>query len=290
MLLRIPVIFAVFLSACFGYAQNSPIKITIYSHDSTRVINSPGDTAKVVKGQEYKNLLKWNYCLLGRGIFMINYERHLTNILTLEIGLGVTYSDFIFTSFYDVVGSTNSYQTTTTPSGNTVTTSLLSSPFENSTKHSGMAFELTPRFYVNKDQFEGFYVSPYFSYRNYNYSLTVQETDNTTGAYVVNSRSFDNLNYSFIDVGGKIGYQYSPSERFSFRNYYGNYGHTRTISYNDRFYYDIYFGVAHRSANFYTLQKTDTQGAMGNSTTYATYLQTLSLIQVMFGAKIGYAF
>ena len=91
--------------------------------------------------------------------------------------------------------------------------------------------------------------------------------------YYYNTKLFDDLYYSFIDLGGKLGYQ-------------GNF------NYRNSFYYDFYFGFASRKASMLTLQETTTNGGYyGASTqTYSEYLQSFNLIQVMLGTKIGFAF
>lgn len=265
-------LFLIAIPAYFLRAQNAPpIKITIYSNDSattTQVADKP-----VNYGGGFKNLIKWNYCLIGRGVLMFNYERHLSNKFTFEAGAGITYADFFFSSYYEIGNFTRSATNTTSNSstGTITTKSLVPNPFENSAKRIGFAIELSPRFYFEKDEFQGLYISPYISYRKYNYSLTVEETNSTS--YYTNSRTFDDLYYTFLDIGGKMGYQYY-------------------FSYNDSFYYDFYIGFAYRSAHVNTLQQTDTQGGYygGSSTTYSEYLQSLGLLHVMLGAKIGFAF
>lgn len=255
------------------FSQNSPIKVTIYSSDSaskqtTQPTDKPFNSAGL-----YQNLFKWNYALAGRGILMFNYERHISDNFTFEMGLGITYEDFFFTTYYEIGNFSKKSVVLNSSSSNGVTNSqsLLPNPFENSAKKTGFALEVSPRYYIDKDEFEGFYVSPYVSYRKYNYAVTVDETNNNNGMYSTNSRTFDNLYYSFIDIGGKVGYQYY-------------------FLYNERLYYDFYFGFAYRNASVNTLMLTSNNNNGYNSDTYSEYTQKFGLPQVMMGAKLGLSF
>lgn len=260
------------LFACaFSYAQNSPIKITIYSSDSAAKSVEQTSTTKFSAGSnEYQNVLKWNYCLLGRGVFMINYERQIKNNFTFEFGVGMTFADFVFTTYYEMGNlSLRGYPpTTSTSGGNTIEKRLLINPFEESVKTTGFAFEVSPKYYFDKDEFEGFYLSPYLSYRKYNYALTVMGRDQL-GQTTTNQ--FNSLYYNFLDIGAKGGYQY-------------------TFGTSDRMYYDFYVGFAYRNANVMTLLVTTESGFFGGSETYTTFEQSFGLPQAMLGAKIGFAF
>jgi hypothetical protein len=44
----------------------------------------------------YANVIKWDVGMIGRGTFMLNYERMLLPAVSAEIGAGITYSDFMF--------------------------------------------------------------------------------------------------------------------------------------------------------------------------------------------------
>lgn len=251
-------------------AQGSPIKVTIFSSDSAAKTQDVKETQNTPNF--YKNLIKWNYTLLGRGMFLLNYERHLANNFTLEIGAGVTYSDFIFTTFYE---AKNDFHATTqasnSPGGAFVTTRVVQTLGDNSTKKFGFGAEISPRFYFDKDEFQGFYLSPYMSYRKYNYACSVEEID--ANGYST-TRAFDNLYYTFLDLGAKVGYQYY-------------------FTYRESFYYDFYAGVAYRNAQINTVMQTDTQNNVygyGITTTYSEYMQKMALPQFMLGAKIGYSF
>jgi hypothetical protein len=277
--------FAFVLSICctsFLFAQ-APIKITIFSYDSTTIVKAGGDTTTVPKVKGLQNMLKWNISLLGRGVFMLNYERSIGKNISIEIGAGITYSDFIFTQYYDV-GSfkKQAYASNINSSGNTVITSLMKTPFQGATKFAGYAVELNPRYYFNKAEFDGFYVSPFLSYSKYNYGVTVEEETGTSYSSF-NSRSITDLYYTFTDLGFKIGYQLSPGDYYSSRYrsaWFGN---------SDNFYYDFYFGAAYRNVNLMTLKKTEVQGYT-NTITYSEFLETFNTFRIMGGVKFGFVF
>lgn len=210
-------------------------------------------------------MVKWNYALLGRGVFMANYERNLNEHFTLELGVGITYWDFIYMARYDAHDSQLNFPTNPNPYG--TQQSLVTNLSEDATKHFGYAIEMNPRFYFEKDEFEGLYISGYASYRQYNFGLQVVETNSSSGNTNIVGRDFDNLGYSIIDLGGKMGYQVS-------------------WRWNDAVYADIYLGAAYRQVNMHTLLKTQTS----SDYTYSEYYQALSMPSFMFGVKIGYAF
>jgi len=123
---------------------------------------------------EYKNCLKWNMSLVGRGIFLINYERPLIDKLTIEAGIGLTYRDYIFELIRDEI--------TYTPYGD-----------DNITVETGLAFELGPKFYPNGySNFDGVYFQPLYRYRSYK---------------VFTDNDYD-IGYKSTDASFIFGYQY----------------------------------------------------------------------------------
>jgi hypothetical protein len=258
-----------FLGCClllgwYAYAQ-APIKITIYGADSTGKTQHVENTNSSKSDAGLKNLLKWNYTLLGRGAFVLNYERHIANKFTFEFGGGITYSDFIFTTYYEI-GSMYRRGYTPVNSSNGSSQHLLLNPFENSIKGTGFAIETSPKMYFEKDEFEGFYVSPYLAFRKYNYSVTAEDR----GAFGMGNvtRNFD-LSYTHSDFGFKLGYQYYFSDI-------------------ENLYYDFYFGLTYRKATVNTLMVTEDQSQY--STTHTPYTQQFGYPAILFGAKLGLAF
>jgi len=163
----------IFLSGKIFSQDGSSTKITIFQ---------PGG----VKAEDEKkplpntNLIKWNYSLVTRGVFLMNYEFILTDKLTGEAGVGLTYRDFIFEVMkYDII--TN---------------------YKNAKVN--FAAEAALRFYPKGSKnFEGLYLSPGISYRKYSFDAQQQLYGNYSGY----SNTFY-PGYSFTDIQIKFGYQY----------------------------------------------------------------------------------
>jgi hypothetical protein len=186
----------------------------IYSSDTNKVtvtIYDPFNAKTTLTKEEikiYKNAFKWNMGILPRGAFMLNYERSFVRFFTSEIGLGLTYRDYIFELVnYDDMGN---YPTT----NGSVKSSL------------GFAFDGAFRFYPKEGDFEGFYFSPIYRYRNYNleiersYSnITQSNDDNNTDYYNYNynynsenvfskTTKWYNADYKASEMGFVVGWQY----------------------------------------------------------------------------------
>lgn len=281
-----PRLLFILLSCCVVYSASSQnvIKVTVYSNDSAHVIKAVDSAATQPQGLVgFRNMFKWNFSMLGRGALIFNYERVINKHFTIEVGFGPTYSDFIFAQYYDIgVFRKGGASTTSTNynTGTTTTTGLVATPLENATKFVGFSAELNPRYYFDKEEFEGLYISPFLAYSKYNYGVTIEEQTNQNGIYGITPRNFTDLYYTFFDLGFRMGYQFSPSEYYS---------HVRRYN-NDRFCYDIYWGAAYRGVNFNTLMKTETTDPSGTTVTYSEFLQTFSLFRIMVGVKMGFTF
>ncbi len=245
----------------------TPIKVTVFSNDSSNTLK---EYKPVTTMGPNKNIIKLNYCLFGRGVLLFNYERALTKHFTLEVGLGITYSDFIFTQIYDAgqIGNDRIVSNNTSTSGVNISQNILSNPFDNSVNKIGYAMELSPKFYFSRNEFDGFYISPYLSYRKYNFGLTI---DDPNSNFSTSSQTYNDLYYNFLDAGGKIGYNFSISR------------------YSNLYYFDVYAGVARRSVHLNTLMETINNSNYGIDT-YIEYIQTFTIPQFMLGAKFGVAF
>ncbi|HXB41782.1 MAG TPA: tetratricopeptide repeat protein [Bacteroidia bacterium] len=232
-----------------------------------------------------KNLFKWDFSLMSRGLLLFNYERRLSKNFSLEIGAGAAYSDFIFSFYYDNGGVSKNVKLDPPSYGWGISTySLIHNPFSNSTKKLGFAAEVNQRTYLKKNCFEGLYISTYASFREYNYNIkdvnVIRGSRGFDPYYDPNSldpnpfKSY-NCNTLFIDAGEKIGYQKHFKKKHSL-------------------FYDVYAGIAFREAFVNTLLVTDiTNYGYYNAPeilTYSKYQQKLSLLNIMLGAKIGFAF
>jgi len=155
--------------------EGSSIKITVFQPGGLK-------TEDTLKPPPSTNLVKWNYCVLSRGVFLMNYEFVLNKKFTVEAGAGLTYRDFIYES---------------------VKNEFLQ---EYKKPKINFAVEGAIRFYA-KDHyhFEGVYLSPGISYRKY--SFDKQEELYGNGNYAGYSYTFY-PGYSFVDMQFKFGYQY----------------------------------------------------------------------------------
>jgi hypothetical protein len=165
----------IFLSECCFSQENNTTKITIFQPGGVKAEDVP-------KPPPNTNLIKWNYSMLSRGVFLMNYEFVLTDKLTGEAGVGLTYRDFIYETMKNE--------------------SLL----EYRNPKVNFALEAALRFYPKKhDGFEGIYLSPAISYRKYAFDKQVELYGN--GNYAGYSSTFY-PGYSFVDLQFKFGYQY----------------------------------------------------------------------------------
>lgn len=132
------------------------------------------------------NCIKWNYAVLLRGVFLINWEFRIKGPLTGEVGLGLAYRDFAFEFFHDLKDV----------NGNPIDWSNDGQPAIHLCGEGGL------RYYFNGfDNFEGIYAEGTLSYRSYSFP---NATDiNTFHGTLVPG-------YKFLDAQFKLGYQATP--------------------------------------------------------------------------------
>lgn len=143
------------------------------------------------------NYLKWNYFLLGRGVFMINYEFLITGNLTAEVGAGLTYRDFIFETI----------KGTEQEGGNSLWAND-GTPAIHLTGSGGL------RYYLGGfDNFNGVFVQADISYRDYSFPNSV--SINAYGSNMVPG-------YTFLDEQFKIGFAHDAFfDDFTYETYIG---------------------------------------------------------------------
>lgn len=173
---RIAALFFFIAVSCRIYSQDGgSTKITVFQPGGVKADDTPKPSPRT-------NLVKWNYCILTRGVFLMNYEFALNNKFTAEAGAGLTYRDFIYEAVKGEVF--NEYKNAKV----------------------NLAVEGSIRFYP-KDHydFEGIYLSPGISYRKY--SFDNQKALYGNGYYPGYDNAF-NPGYSFMDMQFRFGYQY----------------------------------------------------------------------------------
>jgi hypothetical protein len=156
----------------------SATKLFSQQKDSTKVIiYEPFKSGRTIDPKKDikidKNCLKWNWSLLARGVFAINYERLITHQLTYQLGVGLTYRDFMYELGQDGETYDDGY---------------------NVNVKIGPYVEGSLRFYPSEGDLEGFYLSPYIRYRNYNVEKKMEDNYYTAG-------------YTMTDIGFNIGVQ-----------------------------------------------------------------------------------
>lgn len=166
-------------------AQNNGATIHVFHpNQQTSAVATPAHLDSVKHA--FKNCLKWNWSVLTRGEFLINYETYITGNLSAELGIGVTYEDFLYEATYN------------STSGDFASNSAYGSPGVNLGGEAGL------RYYLEGfDNLEGVFLEATVSYRAYSYP-NASFTPNT-GKIVPG--------YDFLDYQFKFGY--SSSQWFS---------------------------------------------------------------------------
>ena len=168
----------------------------VYSQNNTSAritVFKPGDNSNGPKQLSHKdslaghdhNCIKWNCSLLVRGVFLVNWEFRATGNLTVELGLGLTYRDFIFEATHSDMADNN---------GNTI-------GFGDNVGEPGINVcgEGGVRYYLSGfDNFEGIYIAGTISYRPYSFP-------NSSDIALYGGSQVPG--YDFLDGQFKIGYQ-----------------------------------------------------------------------------------
>ncbi len=175
---KFPLLFiaGLLMSMCCFAQENGATKITVFKPEDSNPTN-----AAASKPSNYVNCIKWNYTALGRGVFLMNYERIVQKKISAEVGAGLTFRDFLFEAFRA------SY--------------FEGSDFTNA--KFGYALEGGIRLYPKDvNEFEGFFISPMVSYRKY---LIPQNTSSASSTQPLTTFT---PGYNFTDLQFKIGYSY----------------------------------------------------------------------------------
>ncbi|MDR1679300.1 MAG: hypothetical protein LBR81_05920 [Prevotellaceae bacterium] len=133
------------------------------------------------KGGDY-NAVKWDYGMLMRGAFVVNYERKINNYMTAEAGVGLTYFDLYH------------YALTLDDA------SEMEDVFGSYTKiKAGFYGSLSLKFFPKElDYMDGFYLAPLLRYRTYNSQTKID------------GYKFDR-GVTAKEVGFVVGWQYENS-------------------------------------------------------------------------------
>lgn len=165
-----------FLTVQFVEAQDPTApKVTIYKPFNANESVNPD------KVYEEKYCAKWNFYLMGRGVFNLSLERMLTKQLSAQAGLGVTYRDWIFEFFNEEMLSAEQ---------NDIDQNISFGPM----------FNLSLRYYPKDGELEGMYISPMIRYRKYNM---------TTIPAAYTQEKEISIGYKMMEYGFLFGYQWN---------------------------------------------------------------------------------
>jgi len=189
------IVFFAFIIVKLVAQEKDSIKIVIYDPFNAN------QTIDVKEDLKYdKNLIKWNIGLLARGAFEIDYERAIGDKFTIEVGVGVTYNDWMYfaiNQMYDFSDATDKYK-------------------------YGALFTAGLRFYPNSVVgFDGFYISLPFRYRNY---LSTREITYYIDNGIYNNQEYTttlNNNHKHTEFGFIIGSQTGNSWDVTLDYYFG---------------------------------------------------------------------
>jgi hypothetical protein len=241
-------LFLLFTSFCLlSSAQNGATIHVFQPGQQSTVSQAHIDSMRVTD----KNCLKWNWSVLTRGVFLIDYEFYISHNFSVEIGAGITYEDFLFEATKNIGNSDTVQQFLTSNS-----TYSYGTPSPNFCGEAGL------RYYPGGfDNLEGFYLEATVSFRKYSYS-------NPTFSPTISTIT---PGYTFLDEQFKFGYV--SSHWFS------------------DFVYEFYIGIGVRNVTANMYEGLNEINSSGNVTEYykpvtlkATYPQPL------LGFKLGYPF
>lgn len=153
-------------------------QLSVAQNTTVTVFDAEDAEEVVIKNESVlKNAIKWNWSLLTRGVFMLNYERELKPWVSVEGGLGLCYRDFMFEGMGDVWQSSEVFD-------------------ETSCTIIKPAIEGRVRFYpFQLNDMEGFYCSLGYLNRNYGTETMIDDV-----AY--------ESSYKFNESQFLIGWQY----------------------------------------------------------------------------------
>ena len=160
----LPALFLLFVLQ--AAAQDPKPKVVLYKDR----LAAQFDTVDCVK-----NVFKINPLLFFRGEIPLYYERALTPKLSIELGIGVTYRNYLALSFVGDDADDFGAGTKIIPR---------------------LSFHIAPRFYFQDDlEPQGFYLQPEFAHLQYSkeISLKMDTTGVFTGESLLDERTYDDL-------------------------------------------------------------------------------------------------
>lgn len=166
-------VFLTFLSTSSILAQRDSVRVRVFDSNGQDL-----QTPKVKHAYNDQNYFSWNLYLLGRGAFVLGYERVLHPKHSVNVDLGLTYRDFIYEGL----------KTETLDGGSAKTGHYVSA-----------AYKFYPNEYNDFDG--GLYLSPGIINRAYSVTIDAEYYDGTDTKTAQVDGSYSMTEYFF-----KMGY------------------------------------------------------------------------------------
>jgi len=191
----------------FSHAQTIHVDTTRHDKGTTEVIVFSSDKNKCrnvsgfgsTKTGHDNNIVKVGLLYWVNGVIPVYYERKLTPWLTVQGGVGLTTRDFIADLMNEIIytaGDGSSYNTYYS--------------YQHRKALVGYYLSAQPKFYLNNDAMDGFYISPWLEFKHYAFKANM--VDPTQPDLVYLNNAYQNEHRNCLDFTINCGWQwmYNP--------------------------------------------------------------------------------
>jgi hypothetical protein len=183
------------------------------------------NTAQAQNKTVYKNNIWIDLLSAPAGFASLGYERAITNGISVEANVGLTFRGFIDPVAHTLVMKTfennafksipaywaaQGYTDTPDPLLGLPATLTLDVP-ANLAPSTSIYLSIAPKFFLEGRVFDGFYVAPRLQYINFNYNTPMPLTARTNSAAVPYSTENAIVSKSYLDLMPVIGWQWGDS-------------------------------------------------------------------------------
>lgn len=154
-----------------------------------------------------KHNFQWNWSLITRGAFVVNYEYKINNYLSAEAGLGLTYVDLMSIGFYERIVQDEEVKTLDEDESAEIKGGY----------YASAAIKIYPK---EMEDFEGLYIQPTIRYRTYNLGDSKFAYYDSSIGNNINEKSFT-INYKATDLALMFGYQIEGWQDIMYNTYIG---------------------------------------------------------------------
>ena len=170
------------LSLAFFFVSNSNAQDRNTSRDtSTTVIifNGGSSSSSSIKKRDDLNVIKISPLAFLSGKLPLNYERSITDLLSVQLGVGLTSKNYVGTAWLSALetseassGSNESVKVTHSPlPPGAIDESEALYGFETRIAKPGYLFTVQPRLYFDQEGVEGSFIGVAYEYYRYNYQV-----------------------------------------------------------------------------------------------------------------------